>query len=186
MHSKSSRRGVKRALEDHQLVAPQPMRYGWPKFDHAPSLDLESCAKQTQDAASQPVSTSRENAGRLSGPAVNPFSSLALPNDKTITISVIAGPSKGLALQFTKPLISVGRTGGGADIQIDDQRVSGLHCVIGVKEDMIRLCDLDSTSGTHINDQRVQASGLEHLSEFRVGSSTLLVTILPNEETATT
>jgi pSer/pThr/pTyr-binding forkhead associated (FHA) protein len=118
--------------------------------------------------------------------AVRRLSSFALPNDKTITISVIAGPSKGLTHQLTKPLITVGRTSGGADIEIDDPRVSGLHCVIGVKQGMIRLCDLDSTNGTHINDQCVQAAGLGHLSEFRIGSSLLLVTIFPNGETGTT
>lgn len=47
---------------------------------------------------------------------------------------------------------------------------------------MIRLCDLDSTNGTYVNDERVQAAELEHFSEFRVGSSLLLVTILPKHK----
>ncbi len=32
-----------------------------------------------------------------------------LPKDNTITLSVIGGPSKGLAHQFRKPRISIGR-----------------------------------------------------------------------------
>jgi type III secretion system (T3SS) inner membrane Yop/YscD-like protein len=175
----SSRGRVKCALEDQHLVTPQPMRYGWPGFDHGLDLHQASCSEQTQGAASQPACTYGESAPSLSGSAVRRLSSLALPHDKTITISVIAGPSKGLTHQLTKPLITIGRTSAGADIEIDDPRVSRLHCVIGVKHGMIRLCDLDSANGTHINAQCIQAAGLEHLSEFRIGSSLLLVTIFP-------
>lgn len=103
--------------------------------------------------------------------------SLTLPKDRRITISVIKGPSKGLALQMVKPHISVGRSGSGADMEINDPKVSERHCAIGVKQDIIRLCDLDSESGTWIGNQRVSVAPLEHLSEFRVGSSLLLVTV---------
>jgi len=105
-----------------------------------------------------------------------------LPKDKTITISIIAGPSKGLTHQLTKPRISIGRGGGGADIEIDDPAVSRLHCAVGVTHGRIRLCDLDSKNGTYVSDKRVQAANLEHLSDFRVGSSQFLVTILPKPE----
>src|SRR5260370_36680251 len=110
---------------------------------------------------------------------------LALPKDKIITISVIGGASKGLARQMVKPHVSVGRTGGGAEIEIDDPQVSDLHCVVGVKNEVIRLCDMDSHSGTYIEDERVVVAGLAHLSEFRVGSSLLLVTVQPTQEVPT-
>src|SRR5260370_2069644 len=110
---------------------------------------------------------------------------LALPKDKIITISVIGGPSKGLARQMVKPHVSIGRTGGGAEIEIDDPRVSDLHCVVGVENEVIRLCDMDSHSGTYIEHRRVVVAGLAHLSEFRVGSSLLLVTVLPAQEAPT-
>ncbi len=48
-----------------------------------------------------------------------------------------------------------------------------------MSEDRIRLYDLDSTSGTYVNHERIETAELEHLSEFRIGSSLLLVTILP-------
>ena len=111
---------------------------------------------------------------------------LALPVDKAITISIIRGPSKGLAQQLSKPRISIGSTGGGADIEIDDPKVSHLHCAVGVRQNLVRLYDLDSTNGTYINDERVQAADLEHLSEFRVGSTLLLVTIIPKRKLETT
>jgi pSer/pThr/pTyr-binding forkhead associated (FHA) protein len=103
----------------------------------------------------------------------------ALPKDKTITISVVEGPSKGLIYRLLKPHVSIGRTRGGADIEIDDQKASDMHCAVGVKDSIIRLCDLDSHGGTYVEDRRISAAPLEHLSEFRVGSSLLLVTVLP-------
>jgi len=103
----------------------------------------------------------------------------ALPKDKTITISVIGGPCKGLICRLAKPHVSIGRSGGGADIEVDDRQVAPMHCAVGVKNDIIRLCDLDSHGGTYVENQRVSAAPLEHLSEFRVGSSVLLVTVLP-------
>jgi hypothetical protein len=110
---------------------------------------------------------------------------LGLPKDKTVTISVIGGPSKGLRRQLVKPTVSIGRSGGGADIEIDDPQVSHLHCAVGVKNEVIRLCDLDSRSGTYFEDERVDVAALAHLSEFRVGSSLLLVTVLPAQEAPT-
>lgn len=120
-----------------------------------------------------------KNALSLDGSISNLSSGLSLPNDRTITISVIAGSSNGMKHQLTKAKTSIGRTGGGADIEIDDPQVSPLHCVVGVANDIVRLCDLDSVSGTYANEERVQAAELEHLSEFRLGSTWLVVTIVP-------
>jgi pSer/pThr/pTyr-binding forkhead associated (FHA) protein len=120
-----------------------------------------------------------KNALSLDGSISNLSSGLSLPNDRTITISVIAGSSNGTKHQLTKAKTSIGRTGGGADIEIDDPQVSPLHCVVGVANDIVRLCDLDSVSGTYANEERVQAAELEHLSEFRLGSTWLVVTIVP-------
>jgi len=48
-----------------------------------------------------------------------------------------------------------------------------------VAQDMVRLCDLDSANGTYVDGERVQAAELEHLSEFCLGSTWLVVTIVP-------
>ena len=110
----------------------------------------------------------------------------ALPKNKAITISVINGPSKGLAFQLGKPRISIGAAGApadtGADMQINDPRAARLHCAVGVTEGQIRLCDLDSLTGTWVDEKRVQSAELEHLSEFRIGSSLFLVTVMPKLE----
>lgn len=147
----------------------------WPDY---PSPDLGRCFDETQAAAS-PLSALSKRGPILDVATVRQDSNLAMPDHQTVTISVIAGPSKGLMHQFTKPRVSIGITGGGADIEIDDPQVSSVHCVVGLKRDMLRLCDLDSANGTYINDEPICRVGLEHLSEFRVGSSLLLVTIVP-------
>ncbi len=118
-----------------------------------------------------------KNALSLDGSISNLSSGLALPNDRTIKIFVITGPSTGLAHRLTKAKTSIGQVGGGADIEINDPQVSRWHCVVGLTEDMIRLCDLDSANGTYVNDERIQATDLEHLSEFRIGSTWFMVVI---------
>lgn len=120
-----------------------------------------------------------KNALSLDGSTSNLSSGLELPNDRTIKISVITGPSTGLTHQLTKAKTSIGQVGGGADIELDDPQVSPLHCVVGVTHDLVRLCDLDSANGTYANGERVQAAELEHLSEFCLGSTWLVVTIVP-------
>src|SRR5215510_10786116 len=107
----------------------------------------------------------------------NLSSGTAVPNDRTITLSIIAGPSAGLTRELTRPKTSIGKAGGGADIEVDDPQVSPLHCAVGLTEDVVRLCDLDSANGTYVNDERIQAVDLEHLSEFRIGSTWFMVVI---------
>ena len=124
-----------------------------------------------------------KNALSLDGSISNLSSGLALPKDKTIKISVVTAQSTGLTHRLTKAKTSIGQVGGGADIELDDPQISALHCVIGVTNDIVRLCDLDSANGTYVNGERVQAVELEHLSEFRLGSTWLVVTIVPKHFT---
>lgn len=166
-------------LWGEQTASWRPTRCGWSSVDDVTSPEPKPHYGLASAASSQPSASSTESAPIIGVQVTCQTASFALPKDKSITIAVITGPSKGLTHQFTKPLVSVGRTGGGADIEIDDPEASGLHCAVGVGQEAIRLCDLDSANGTYINDERIQAAALEHLSEFRVGSSLLLVTVLP-------
>ena len=156
----------------------RPMRYGWSTLDRASGpVALAASALRPQEPHN----------GRA--PVLGPHvpvecrtAAFELPKDKTIAISIIAGPSKGITHQIHKPRISIGGAGGGADIEIDDSKLSRLHCALRVSHGSIRLCDLDSASGTYVKDERVQAAELGHLSEFRVGSSLLLVTVIAKHE----
>jgi len=95
----------------------------------------------------------------------------------------MAGSSNGLKHQLNKARTSIGRTGRSADLEIDDPQISPVHCVIDVTRDTVRLCDLDSANGTYVNGERVQAVELQHLPEFRLGSTWLIVTIAPKHFT---
>lgn len=77
--------------------------------------------------------------------------------------------------ELSRPLVTVGRPGGGADIEIDDPEISRLHCAVEVRRDAILLHDLRSTNGTYLGDSRVFAARLEQASTFRIGSSLLQV-----------
>jgi hypothetical protein len=99
---------------------------------------------------------------------------LRLPEGKTISLSVISGPAKGLVHALEKPLVVLGRV---ADVSILDPKVSRWHCAVEVQGDSVRLRDLDSSNGTFVGDERVRSAELRHLSEFRLGGCVVLVTI---------
>ena len=182
MQPKAAREAPQYELKGHQVQSEQPMRYGWSEFEVVHARDLALAAGRTLAEASQSLSNCTESVPSASVPIAIRSKGFVLPKDNTITISIIGGPAKGLAHQLSKPRISIGRAGGATDIEIDDPRVSVLHCAVAVSQNRIKLYDLDSTSGTFVNDERIETVELEHLSEFRVGSSLLLVMILPKRE----
>src|SRR5579871_2893774 len=100
-----------------------------------------------------------------------------LPANKTISLSVITGPARGQAMTVQTPIVILGRAG--ADFNISDPNISRLHCAVEVKGDLLRLRDLDSTNGIFVGLERIRAAELRHLSEFRLGLTTVLVTITP-------
>jgi S-DNA-T family DNA segregation ATPase FtsK/SpoIIIE len=116
---------------------------------------------------------------RLNGSLSQQTATLDLPAGKLITISVVAGASLAMERQMTQPLLTIGRVGGGSDYEIDDPQVSRLHCAIEVKTDAVFLRDLRSTNGTYLDEKRILSACLEHKSEFRIGTSTLRVSIVP-------
>src|SRR5271170_4789943 len=117
----------------------------------------------------------RARGSRLDDSAAPQTTSLELPQHQTIRISVISGPSSGLVSELLRPLETIGRLGGGADIEIDDAEVSRLHCSVEVRRDTVLLHDLHSTNGTYIGNSRVYAARLEEIAKFSIGSSFLEV-----------
>jgi len=103
---------------------------------------------------------------------------LKFPNDKAIALSITHGPRKGNVFHLTKVRNVLGRSAD-ADIFIDDPKVSHQHCVVELHDDMetARLMDLDSTNGTYLDEQKIKNCELNHLSEFRIGSTMLLFTV---------
>ena len=99
--------------------------------------------------------------------------SLDIQPGDLVTISVASGRDLGKEFELNKSLTTIGRLGGGADIEIDDPEVSRSHCAVEVRRDAILLHDLRSTNGTYLRDSRVSVVALEPMSHFRIGSSFL-------------
>ncbi len=127
-------------------------------------------------AASKPAAEVSEEATRLAVPG----DYLHLPQDKIVALSVTAGPQKGEVFVLNKPRVLVGRKG--ADVVLNDPQVSRQHRVIEISGVAARVMDLDTTNGTDVNGVKIaQSCALEHLSEVRIGASSLLYTVRAKE-----
>jgi predicted Zn finger-like uncharacterized protein len=113
----------------------------------------------------------------------SPSATLDLPEHKSIMITVIEGASQGTERGMTVPLVTIGRLRGGADVEIDDAKVSRLHCAIEVTNDSVLLRDLRSTNGTFLGERRIQSIRVDQSAEFRIGETKIRVAILPHEAT---
>jgi pSer/pThr/pTyr-binding forkhead associated (FHA) protein len=142
-------------------------------------VDLMPLDMNSTTMATDPLESSERPfaAARLAESSKTQTATLDLPLGKSITISVIDGPSSGFQRDLTMPLVTLGRLRGGADIEIDDPQVSRLHCAIEVKNDTVFLRDLRSTNGTYVAGRRVLAAKLDACAEFRIGVSALRVDI---------
>jgi hypothetical protein len=98
-----------------------------------------------------------------------------LPEGERIRLCVVEGPSQGGEFEITRSITTIGRMGGGADVEIDDPEVSRSHCAIEVRRDGILLYDLRSTNGTYLRNSRVSVARLEPISIFRIGTSQMHV-----------
>ena len=97
---------------------------------------------------------------------------LELPIGKIVALSATKGPLTGQVFRLNKPRVLVGRQG--ADIELADPEVSRKHCSVEVHGATATLVDLGTTNGTFVDGEKIQSRELEHLSEFRIGATTLL------------
>ena len=142
-----------------------------------PPEDPAQRPNSTQVISPLPSFARSEGAGGLGDAIASQYQGLALPRDKTLALRIVGGPASGLEYSISKPRVVLGRAE--ADVLIDDPGVSRWHCALEIKDNAVRLRDLDSTNGTYVNEQRVRAAELTHLSEFRIGSTVVRLTILP-------
>src|ERR1700722_11491350 len=163
--------GAKLHLQREGLSAPPPSQVRCWMCTSMVTLVAPSKDAGPPTITSAPGNNSKGS--RIVGVLKSQTTSLALPRDKVIKVSVVEGPSQGLEYELSRPLMTIGRAGGEADIKVDDPEVSRLHCAIEVRSDAILLHDLNSRNGTYLNDSRVVAARLEHTARFRIGSSLL-------------
>lgn len=123
----------------------------------------------------RPSGPARPSAIRLNDGGEVQGQTLALPSDTLIKIAVVQGVRPGAEYELSRPLMTIGRIGGGADIEIDDPEVSRLHCSVEVRNESILLQDLRSKNGTFLDGERVFAAKLDEMSRFRIGSTVLRI-----------
>jgi pSer/pThr/pTyr-binding forkhead associated (FHA) protein len=90
---------------------------------------------------------------------------------------VTHGTLKGNVYPVSKPRVILGRSG--ADIVVDDAEVSRQHCALKISGSGALLTDLGSTNGTFVKNERIRTCTLQHLDEFRIGTTTLVLTLMP-------
>ena len=156
-------------LEDAQ-DAPQVVKC-WMCRSTVDSLPSDS----GPDTLAVPSSVPRDKPSPI-GLSVNPLPEAAnqeLPAGACVELCVVEGPSKGKEFEITKSITTIGRMGGGADVEIDDPEVSRSHCAIEVRREGILLHDLRSTNGTYLRGSPVTVVRLQPTSIFRIGTSHL-------------
>jgi len=102
-----------------------------------------------------------------------------LPKNKRVSLSATSGPVTGQVFRLSKPQVVIGRSG--TDIVLADPEVSRKHCALEVHGLTAVLIDLGARNGTYVGDERITQRELQHLSEFRIGSTTLMLTFTTAE-----
>ena len=89
---------------------------------------------------------------------------------------VIAGPDRGKRFEVVPAVpIVLGRSRD-ADARLSDPRVSPTHCKLGVRNATLFVTDMDSLTGTAVNNMFVTVEYPLQLGDtFTVGDSVLLV-----------
>jgi pSer/pThr/pTyr-binding forkhead associated (FHA) protein len=100
---------------------------------------------------------------------------IELPVAERIRLQLLTEVGEGAEFEIAKSLTTIGRAGGGADIEIDDPEVSRSHCAIEIRRDGVLLHDLRSTNGTYLRGSPVTVIRLSPMSIFRIGTSHLRV-----------
>ena len=105
---------------------------------------------------------------------------LLIPATVELSLKVTEGAEKGTTYPVSKPRFLIGRTNG--DINLNDERISRVHCALESTAEGVRLRDLESTNGTFVDDKRIDSAPLNDGSTFRVGSHVLQLVIVKREE----
>ena len=177
MNAACSSCGAQHSFPAAQLVGRSRLHFRCAKCGKSTIVEIAQSPDATQ--VMSPLTDSARSAGapRLSRRSGDEQVGLRLPTGKDIALSVVAGPARGMVYSVQKPRIVIGRAD--ADMVINDTGISRWHCAIEIKDDLIRVRDLESTNGTYFADERVRVAELKHLSEFRIGASIIMVSVTP-------
>jgi pSer/pThr/pTyr-binding forkhead associated (FHA) protein len=164
------------SLPAAQWVGRSRVHFRCAKCGKSTIVEVAQGPDATQVLSPLPDFTRSTGEPKLARGSSNEEVGLRLPAGKSIALSVIAGPARGMVYSVQKPRIVMGRAD--ADIVINDKAISRWHCAIEIQDDVIRLRDLESTNGTYVADERVRVTKLKHLSEFRIGASIVMLSVM--------
>ncbi len=85
----------------------------------------------------------------------------------------VAGPVKGVTFTLSDQEFSIGREPANS-LPIDDRQVSRRHCFIKREAAQFKITDLDSGTGTFVNDLPVNERPLGHGDQIKIGKSVFL------------
>ena len=174
--------GAQHSLPDAQLAGRPRVQFRCAKCGKTTLVEVAQNPEATQVLSPLPDFARSAGAPRLARGTTAEEVGLRLPTGKAIALSVIGGPARGLVYSVQKPRVVIGRAD--ADIIINDKEISRWHCALEIKDDAIRLRDLESTNGTYFADERVRVAELRHLAEFRLGTSVVLLSVTPKLDVA--
>ena len=93
-------------------------------------------------------------------------------NVRRCRLEVVAGPDVGKVIELATPTIMIGRTG--ADLNLTDPKVSGLHAELRLQSDGYRIRDLGSTNGTHVRGVRIVDGFIAPGATIQIGKSAIV------------
>ena len=70
-----------------------------------------------------------------------------------------------------------------ADIRVNEPTMSGMHAKIFSVEEGVRIRDLDSLNGTHVNGDRIVETDLKPGDQIKIGRAMIVVSGPPNQTT---
>lgn len=142
-----------------------------------------SCKKDTSVANLKLVTVSKDPTRKKVPRVVSQVSPegrlLLIPDNTDLSVKVLEGEEKGTVYPMSKPRFLIGRTNG--DVNLNDEKISRVHCALESSADGVLLRDLESTNGTYIADERIDSAPLTHESAFRVGTHTLQLLIVKRD-----
>ncbi|MBV8757491.1 MAG: sigma 54-interacting transcriptional regulator [Deltaproteobacteria bacterium] len=93
-------------------------------------------------------------------------------NVRRCRLTVVAGADTGKTIELGLPQIQIGRAG--ADLNLTDTKVSGLHCELKLMPEGYRLRDLGSTNGTYVKGVRIVDAFIQPGSTIQIGKSAII------------
>ncbi len=88
---------------------------------------------------------------------------------------VIEGPDRGRSFEIVPKVKTIVGRSPGADITLKDPRVSAFHCQLDVRHEELFVRDLQSTTGTAVNNVFVLEYTLQYGDTLTIGDTVLLV-----------